>query len=296
MSAKIIDGKLVAAEMRVEIKKEVAELKLKNIVPGLGVILVGEDPASQSYVKAKERACEEAGIFSDDNRLPDDTSEDDLIALVEKMNNDDKINGILVQLPLPKHINESRVLLAIDPDKDVDGFHPMNVGKMVVGEKAFLPCTPHGCIQLLKRSGVKIEGAKVVIVGRSNIVGKPLANMLIQKNENGNATVTVCHTRTKNLKNEVLQADIIVAAAGWPNTVTADMVKEGAVVIDVGVNRVDDATRKRGYRLVGDVDFEAIKEKASLITPVPGGVGPMTITMLLYNTLESAKRANGLME
>ncbi len=296
MSAKIIDGKLVAAEMRVEIKKEVAELKLKNIVPGLGVILVGEDPASQSYVKAKERACEEAGIFSDDNRLPDDTSEDDLIALVEKMNDDDKINGILVQLPLPKHINESRVLLAIDPDKDVDGFHPMNVGKMVVGERAFLPCTPHGCIQLLKRSGVKIEGAKVVIVGRSNIVGKPLANMLIQKNENGNATVTVCHTRTKNLKDEVLQADIIVAAAGWPNTVTSDMVKEGAVVIDVGVNRVDDASRKRGYRLVGDVDFEAVKEKASLITPVPGGVGPMTITMLLYNTLESAKRANGVME
>ena len=291
MSAKIIDGKQVAAEMRAEIKNEVAELKKKNIVPGLGVILVGEDPASQSYVKAKERACEEAGIFSDDNRLPDDTSEDDLIALVEKMNNDDKINGILVQLPLPKHINESRVLLAIDPDKDVDGFHPMNVGKMVVGERAFLPCTPHGCIQLLKRSGVKIEGAKVVIVGRSNIVGKPLANMLIQKNENGNATVTVCHTRTKNLKEEVLQADIIVAAAGRPNTITADMVKKGAVVIDVGVNRVDDPTRKRGYRLVGDVDFEAIKEKASLITPVPGGVGPMTITMLLYNTLESAKRA-----
>jgi len=291
MSAKIIDGKQVAAEMRVEIKNEVAKLKKHNVVPGLGVILVGEDPASQSYVKAKERACEEAGIFSDDNRLPVDTSEDDLIALVEKMNNDDKINGILVQLPLPKHINESRVLLAIDPDKDVDGFHPMNVGKMVVGERAFLPCTPHGCIQLLKRSGVKIEGAKVVIVGRSNIVGKPLANMLIQKNENGNATVTVCHTRTKNLKEEVLQADIIVAAAGWPNTVTADMVKEGAVVIDVGVNRVEDVTRKRGYRLVGDVDFDAIKEKAALITPVPGGVGPMTITMLLYNTLESAKAA-----
>ncbi len=294
MSAKIIDGKQVAADMRAEIKNEVAELKKQNVVPGLGVILVGEDPASQSYVKAKERACEEAGIFSDDNRLSADTSEDELIALVEKMNNDDKINGILVQLPLPKHINESRVLLAIDPDKDVDGFHPMNVGKMVVGERAFLPCTPHGCIQLLKRSGVKIEGAKVVIVGRSNIVGKPLANMLIQKNENGNATVTVCHTRTKNLKDEVLQADIIVAAAGRPNTVTADMVKDGAVVIDVGVNRVEDASRKRGYRLVGDVDFEAVKEKASLITPVPGGVGPMTITMLLFNTLESAKRANGI--
>ena len=292
MSAEIIDGKQVAANMRAEIKNDVEKLKKNNIVPGLGVILVGEDPASQSYVKAKERACEEAGIFSDDNRLPDDTSENDLIALVEKMNRDDKINGILVQLPLPKHINESRVLLAINPDKDVDGFHPMNVGKMVVGENAFLPCTPHGCIQLLKRSGVKIEGAKVVIVGRSNIVGKPLANMLIQKNENGNATVTVCHTKTKNLKNETLQADIIIAAAGRPNTITADMVKNGAVVIDVGVNRVEDPSRKRGYRLVGDVDFDAVKEKASLITPVPGGVGPMTITMLLYNTLESAKKAN----
>jgi len=292
MSAEIIDGKQVAANMRAEIKNDVEKLKKNNIVPGLGVILVGEDPASQSYVKAKERACEEAGIFSDDNRLPDDTSEDDLITLVEKMNRDDKINGILVQLPLPKHINESRVLLAINPDKDVDGFHPMNVGKMVVGENAFLPCTPHGCIQLLKRSGVKIEGAKVVIVGRSNIVGKPLANMLIQKNENGNATVTVCHTKTKNLKNETLQADIIIAAAGRPNTITADMVKNGAVVIDVGVNRVEDPSRKRGYRLVGDVDFDAVKEKASLITPVPGGVGPMTITMLLYNTLESAKKAN----
>ena len=294
MSAKIIDGKQIAADMRAEIKSEVAKLKEQNIVPGLGVILVGEDPASQSYVKAKERACEEAGIYSDDNRLPADTSEDELIALIEKMNADEKINGILVQLPLPKHINESRVLLAISPEKDVDGFHPMNVGKMVVGEQAFLPCTPHGCIQLLKRSGVQIEGAKVVIVGRSNIVGKPLANMLIQKNENGNATVTVCHTRTKNLAAEVIQADIVIAAAGRPNTVTADMVKEGAAVIDVGVNRVEDATRKRGYRLVGDVDFEAVKEKASLITPVPGGVGPMTITMLLYNTLESAKKANGI--
>ena len=294
MTAQIIDGKQVAADMRVEIKAEVAKLKEKNIVPGLGVILVGEDPASQSYVKAKEKACEEAGIFSDDNRLPADTSQQDLIAMVNKMNNDPKINGILVQLPLPKHLNESEVLLAIDPDKDVDGFHPTNIGKMVVGEKAFLPCTPHGVIQLLLRSGVKIEGAKVVIVGRSNIVGKPLANMLIQKNAKGNATVTVCHTRTKNLADEIKQADIVIAAAGRPNTVTADMIKPGAAVIDVGVNRVEDATKKKGYRLVGDVDFEGVKEKASLITPVPGGVGPMTITMLLYNTLESAKRAAGI--
>jgi methylenetetrahydrofolate dehydrogenase (NADP+)/methenyltetrahydrofolate cyclohydrolase len=294
MTAQIIDGKQVAADMRAEIKDEVAKLKEQGVVPGLGVILVGEDPASQSYVKAKERACEEAGIYSDDNRLPAETTQEDLIALVRKMNKDPKINGILVQLPLPKGLNEAEVLLTIDPDKDVDGFHPMNVGKMMVGEKAFLPCTPHGVIQLLLRSGVKIEGANAVIVGRSNIVGKPLANMLIQKNAKGNATVTVCHTRTRDLPHHTKQADIVIAAAGRPNTITADMVKEGVVVIDVGVNRVEDATKKQGYRLVGDVDFEGVKEKASLITPVPGGVGPMTITMLLYNTVESAKRAAGL--
>ncbi|NIP27794.1 MAG: bifunctional methylenetetrahydrofolate dehydrogenase/methenyltetrahydrofolate cyclohydrolase FolD [Phycisphaerae bacterium] len=294
MTAQIIDGKQVAADMRAELKEEVAKLKEQGIVPGLGVILVGEDPASNSYVTAKERTCEELGIYSDDNRLPEETTQQELLALVEKMNNDPKINGILVQLPLPKHLNEAEVLLAIDPDKDVDGFHPMNVGKMMVGEKAFLPCTPHGVIHLLLRSGVTIEGANVAIVGRSNIVGKPLANMLIQKNATGNATVTVCHTRTKDLADKTKQADIVIAAAGRPNMVTADMVKEGVVVIDVGVNRVEDATKKRGYRLVGDVDFEAVKEKASLITPVPGGVGPMTITMLMFNTVESAKRAAGL--
>jgi len=294
MTAQIIDGKQVAADMRAELKDEVAKLKEQGIIPGLGVILVGEDPASKSYVTAKERACEEIGIYSDDNRLEAKTSQNELMALVEKMNNDPKINGILVQLPLPEGLNEAEVLLAINPDKDVDGFHPTNVGKMVVGEKAFLPCTPHGVIQLLMRSGVTIEGAEVVIVGRSNIVGKPLANMLIQKNPKGNATVTVCHTRTKNLSEHTKRADIIIAAAGRPNTITADMIKEGVVVIDVGVNRVEDATKKKGYRLVGDVDFEAVKEKASLITPVPGGVGPMTITMLLYNTVESAKRAAGI--
>jgi methylenetetrahydrofolate dehydrogenase (NADP+)/methenyltetrahydrofolate cyclohydrolase len=293
MTARIIDGKQVAADMRAELRDEVVKLKKKGIVPGLGVILVGEDPASQSYVTAKERACEDIGLYSDDNRLPADTPQEELMALVEKMNKDPKINGILVQLPLPKGLNEAEVLLAIDPAKDVDGFHPMNVGKMVVGEKAFLPCTPHGVIQLLIRSGVKLEGAEVAIVGRSNIVGKPLANMLIQKNATGNATVTVCHTRTKNLAEHTKRADIVIAAAGRPNTVTADMVKDGVVVIDVGVNRVEDATKKSGYRLVGDVDFEAVKEKASFITPVPGGVGPMTITMLLYNTVESAKRAAG---
>ncbi len=293
MTAQIIDGKQIATQMREELKTEVAELKKENIVPGLGVILVGEDPASQSYVTAKERACENIGIYSDDNRLPADASQKDLMTLVDKMNNDPKINGILVQLPLPKHLDEGEVLLKINPDKDVDGFHPTNVGKMVAGQKAFLPCTPHGIIQLLLRSNVKLEGAEVVVVGRSNIVGKPIANMLIQKSPTGNATVTVCHTRTKNLADHTRRADIIIAAAGRPNTITADMVKDGVVVIDVGVNRVEDATKKKGYRLAGDVDFEAVKEKASFITPVPGGVGPMTITMLLYNTVESAKIAAG---
>jgi methylenetetrahydrofolate dehydrogenase (NADP+)/methenyltetrahydrofolate cyclohydrolase len=290
MTAQIIDGKQVAAEMRAELKEKVAELKTKGVTPGLAVVLVGEDPASKSYVTAKERACEEIGIFSDDNRLPAETTEEDLLALIDKLNKDPKINGILVQLPLPKHIDEDKVLLAINPAKDVDGFHPVNVGKMVVGQDAYLPCTPHGVIQLLLRSNVKLEGAEVVVVGRSNIVGKPVANMLIQKAPTGNATVTVCHTRTKNMAEHVRRADIIIAAAGWPNTITADMVKDGAVVIDVGVNRVKDATKKRGYRLAGDVDFEAVKEKASLITPVPGGVGPMTITMLLYNTVQSAEK------
>ena len=294
MSAKIIDGKQIAADIREELKAQVAGLKEKGVVPGLGVVLVGEDPASKSYVSAKEKACENIGIYSDDNRLPADTTQEELLALVDKMNRDPKINGILVQLPLPKHIDEAAVLLAIDPDKDVDGFHPMNVGKMMVGEEAFLPCTPHGVVQMLMRSGVETSGAHVVVVGRSNIVGKPLANMLLQKKEGANATVTLCHTRTKDLGHHTRQADIIIAASGWPNTVTADMVKEGAVVIDVGVNRVEDDSRERGYRLVGDVDFDGVKEKASMITPVPGGVGPMTITMLLFNTVESAKRANGI--
>ena len=294
MTAQIIDGKIVAAEMLAELKEEVAKLKGQGIVPGLGVILVGDDPASKSYVTSKERTCKEIGIYSDDNRLDAKTPQKELIALIDKMNNDPKINGILVQLPLPDGFNESEVLLTIDPDKDVDGFHPINIGKMILGEKAFLPCTPYGIIQLLIRSGITTEGAEVVIVGRSNTVGKPLANMLIQKNPSGNATVTICHTRTKNISSHTKQADIIIAAVGRQNTITADMIKEGIVVIDVGINRVEDATKKRGYRLVGDVDFEAVKEKAGMITPVPGGVGPMTITMLLYNTVESAKRAAGI--
>jgi methylenetetrahydrofolate dehydrogenase (NADP+)/methenyltetrahydrofolate cyclohydrolase len=294
MSAKIIDGKQIAQDIREELKKEVAALKKRGVTPGLGVILVGEDPASKSYVTAKEKACEEIGILSDDNRLPANTTQAELINLVKRMNFDNRINGILVQLPLPKHLDESEVLLTIDPAKDVDGFHPVNVGRMVVGEEAFLPCTPHGVVQLLARSGVKIEGAHVVVVGRSNIVGKPLANMLMQKGARANATVTVCHTRTHNIAHFTRQADIVIAAAGKPNTVTADMIREGAVVIDVGVNRIEDASKKQGFRLVGDVDFENVSKKASLITPVPGGVGPMTITMLLFNTVESARRAHGI--
>ena len=291
MTAKIIDGKQIAADMRAKLRADVAALAKKGIVPGLGVILVGDDPASKSYVTAKERDCEEVGIYSDDNRLPASISQKELMAHINRLNKDPRIHGILVQLPLPDTIDELEVLMAIDPAKDVDGFHPISVGKMVTGQKTYLPCTPHGVVQLLIKSGVKIEGANVVIVGRSNIVGKPLANMLIQKNPMGNATVTVCHTRTKNLAEHTKKADIIVAAAGCPNTITADMIKDGAVVIDVGMNRVDDSTKKAGYRLIGDVDFENVKEKASLITPVPGGVGPMTRTMLLYNIVESAQIA-----
>ncbi len=294
MSAEIISGKELAAQIRSELKQQIEKLKSSNIVPGLAVILVGQDAASVSYVSAKERACKELGIFSDDNRLPADISEKQLLELIAEKNNSPKINGILVQLPLPKHIDEAKVLMAIDPAKDIDGFHPVNVGKMVVGERAFLPCTPHGVLQMLKRCNVKTEGAEVVIVGRSNIVGKPLANMLFQKSELGNATVTVCHTKTKDIAAHTRKADIVIAAAGCPNTITADMIKEGAAVIDVGVNRIEDASRANGYRLVGDVDFEAVKEKAGFITPVPGGVGPMTITMLLYNTVLSAKIAAGL--
>ena len=296
MTAKIIDGKQIAADMRAKLRTDVADLAKKGIVPGLGVILVGDDPASKSYVTAKQKACEEIGIYSDDNRLSASIPQNQLMAYINRLNKDPRIHGILTQLPLPKHFDELEVLMAIDPAKDVDGFHPINVGKMVTGQNAFLPCTPHGVVQLLIKSGVKIEGANVVIVGRSNIVGKPLANILIQKSPLGNATVTVCHTRTKNLAEHTKRADIVIAAAGHPNTITADMIKDGAVVIDVGVNRVEDSTKKAGYHLVGDVDFENVKEKASLITPVPGGVGPMTITMLLYNTVESAQNAAGLLK
>jgi methylenetetrahydrofolate dehydrogenase (NADP+)/methenyltetrahydrofolate cyclohydrolase len=290
MSARIIDGKAVAAKIRENLRRDVEALKAAGVTPGLGVILVGDNPASISYVTAKEKACEEIGIFSDDHRLPASASQAELLAEVARMNLHPRIDGILVQLPLQRHHDEEQVLLAVNPDKDVDGFHPVSVGKMMLGQETFLPCTPHGVVQLLVHSGVKIDGAHVVVVGRSNIVGKPVANMLLQKSATGNATVTICHTRTPDIGRFTREADIVIAAAGKPNTITADMIREGAVVIDVGVNRIPDPSKKSGFRLAGDVDYEAVREKAGLITPVPGGVGPMTITMLLFNTVMSAKR------
>lgn len=290
MSAKIINGKIIAEEIRKELQFEIKELILKGITPGLAVILVGKDPASKSYVSAKEKACAEIGIYSNDNRFNDDISEEFLLEKIDQLNQDPKIHGILVQLPLPKHIDASKVLLSIDPRKDVDGFHPINVGKMMIGEESYLPCTPHGIIQILIRSKIETSGAHVVVIGRSNIVGKPIANMLIQKNKGGNSTVTLCHTGTKNLSHHTIQADIIIVASGCPNTLTEDMIKKDAVVIDVGVNRIEDKDKTSGYRLVGDVDFDLLRKKASAITPVPGGVGPMTITMLLYNTVCAAKK------
>lgn len=295
MSAKIIDGKSIAQEIREEIKKEVAELKEKHgIVPGLLTILVGENPASVSYVTAKQKTAHELGFYSVQENLPENVSEDELLKLIDRYNKDEKIHGILVQLPLPKHINERKILYAIDPKKDVDGFHPANVGKLVIGEPCFIPCTPNGILILLAKTGVNVDGAEVVIIGRSNIVGKPIANLLMQKRKPvGNATVTICHTGTKDIAFHTRRADILIVAAGVPKFVTADMVKEGAVVIDVGVNRIG-TTPDGKAKLCGDVDFEAVKEKASYITPVPGGVGPMTITMLMKNTLESAKAWVGL--
>ncbi|MCI5123705.1 MAG: bifunctional 5,10-methylene-tetrahydrofolate dehydrogenase/5,10-methylene-tetrahydrofolate cyclohydrolase [Candidatus Electrothrix sp. AR5] len=292
MSAKIISGTETAKAIREELKKEVAELAGK-VVPGLVTILVGEDPASQSYVAAKNKTAHALGIHSEQVTLDAETSEEDLLALVEKYNNDDKIHGILVQLPLPKHIDEGKVLYAINPDKDVDGFHPVNVGKMVVGEQCFLPCTPHGVLELLTRSGVETSGAEVVVVGRSNIVGKPVANLMMQKRAAGNATVTLCHTRTKDMDFHTKRADILIVAAGVANMIKADQVKEGVVIIDVGVNRVG-MTESGKAKLAGDVDFESVKEKAAAITPVPGGVGPMTITMLMKNTVQSARQFAGL--
>jgi methylenetetrahydrofolate dehydrogenase (NADP+)/methenyltetrahydrofolate cyclohydrolase len=294
MSATILDGKQLAADMRADIARHVAGLKAGHgVTPGLGVILIGTDPASTSYVTAKEKACGEAGMYSRDVRVPASTTQEEALALVRGMNADPRIHGILVQLPLPRHIDEGAVINAIAPEKDVDGFTPVNVGRMMIGEPCFLPCTPHGIIQMLLKAGVETAGRHAVVVGRSNIVGKPVAHLLMRKAEGGNATVTVCHTGTRDLAAFTRQADILVVAAGRPGTVTGDMVRPGAAVIDVGVNRVPDASRPSGFRLAGDVDFDSVKEVASLLTPVPGGVGPMTITMLLFNTLEAARRAAG---
>jgi methylenetetrahydrofolate dehydrogenase (NADP+)/methenyltetrahydrofolate cyclohydrolase len=283
LSATIIDGKQVSSDIKAELATEVAELKKTGIEPGLTVVLVGDDPASHVYVRNKEKACELIGIRSVKHQLPDSTTQEELLALVNDLNNDDSVDGILVQLPLPDQIDEHAVLLAIDPGKDVDGFHPINVGQLMIGESIFEPCTPSGVVELLKRYDVEISGSHAVIVGRSNIVGKPAAMLLLHNN----ATVEICHSRTKDLAAETKRADILVAAIGKPKFITADMVKPGAAVIDVGMNRTDDG-------LCGDVDFEAVKEVASVITPVPGGVGPMTIGILMRNTVTAAKARAGI--
>ncbi|PKN15938.1 MAG: bifunctional methylenetetrahydrofolate dehydrogenase/methenyltetrahydrofolate cyclohydrolase FolD [Deltaproteobacteria bacterium HGW-Deltaproteobacteria-23] len=279
--ATIIDGKAIAAKIRAELKVSVAELATKGVVPGLAVVLVGEDPASKVYVSMKEKACADVGIFSDEHKLSAETSEQELLELIANLNADPRIHGILVQLPLPKQINTEKVLEAISPDKDVDGFHPYNVGRLMVGKPTFQPCTPYGVMVMLKEIGFDLTGKNVVVVGRSNIVGKPVALMCLQQH----ATVTICHSRTKNLSEVVRGADVVIAAVGVPEMIKGDWIKEGAVVIDVGVNRVGEK------KLVGDVEYAAAAELASAITPVPGGVGPMTITMLLYNTVESAKKS-----
>ena len=286
---KIIDGKQLAANLRAEIAAGTAQLKTeKGVTPGLAVILVGDNPASVSYVTAKEKACHEAGMLSREIRLPAETTEEELVALVRELNADAAIDGILVQLPVPKHIREKAVIDAIAPEKDVDGFTPVNVGRMMIGEDCFLPCTPHGIIKLIEFAGMDLRGKHAVVIGRSNIVGKPVAALLSRKQTN--ATVTLCHTGTPDVSKFTREADVVVVAAGRPNVLTGEMLKPGAVVIDVGVNRIPDATRPKGFRLVGDADFESCAKVAGAITPVPGGVGPMTITMLLWNTLESARR------
>lgn len=291
MTAKLISGTEIAQKIREELGAETAKLKGQyNITPGLVTILVGEDPASVSYVTGKQKTAKTLGFHSIQENMPLNTTEGELLALIEKYNRDPEIHGILVQLPLPKHIDETKVLYAIDPRKDVDGFHPVNVGKMVIGDDCYLPCTPAGIQELLIRSGVVTGGAEVVVVGRSNLVGKPIANILLQKKQGANATVTICHTGTKDMAVHTRRADILIVAAGRAGAITADMVREGAVVIDVGVNRTG-VTSEGKARLCGDVDFESVKEKASMITPVPGGVGPMTITMLMFNTLKAAKLA-----
>ena len=290
MGATLLDGARIAAEVRGEVAAEVREMQVRHgVTPGLAVVLTGDDPASAVYVRNKGRACQEAGMASESFILPEETTQQELLDLLARLNRDERHHGILVQLPLPPHIDEEQVVRALDPAKDVDGLHPENMGRLVLGSPLFPPCTPAGIQQLLLRSGYAPDGKHVVICGRSSIVGKPLALLLVQKREGANATVTVCHTGTPDVPAVTRQADILVAAAGRPNTITADMVKSGAAVVDVGINRVDDPSRKRGYRLVGDVDFAGVSEVAAAVTPVPGGVGPMTIAMLLSNTLRAAR-------
>ncbi|HPJ33752.1 MAG TPA: bifunctional methylenetetrahydrofolate dehydrogenase/methenyltetrahydrofolate cyclohydrolase FolD, partial [Spirochaetota bacterium] len=291
--AEIIDGKKVSAEIRAEIKDRVAELNRDyGRVPGLAVVLVGDDAASAVYVRMKDKGCREVGINSFQHILPSTTSQEELLALIDKLNNDSNVSGLLVQLPLPEHIDEKAVINAIDPVKDVDGFHPVNVGKLVAGDECFIPCTPHGCQILINRHVKELKGKHLVVVGRSNIVGKPVANMMIQKNDMANCIVTVCHTAAKDISVYTKQADILVVAAGRPGTVTGDMVRDGVVVIDVGVNRIADPADSAKTKLVGDVDFDSVEPKASAITPVPGGVGPMTIAMLLSNTVKAFEIQN----
>ena len=290
MGATLLDGARIAAEVRGEVAAEVREMQVRHgVTPGLAVVLTGDDPASAVYVRNKGRACQVAGMASETFILPQETTQQELLDLLERLNGDERHHGILVQLPLPPHIDEEQVVRALDPAKDVDGLHPENMGRLVLGSPLFPPCTPSGIQQLLLRSGYPPDGKHVVICGRSTIVGKPLALLLVQKRAGANATVTVCHTGTPDVPAVTRQADILVAAAGRPNTITADMVKSGAAVVDVGINRVNDPSRKRGYRLVGDVDFAGVSEVAAAVTPVPGGVGPMTIAMLLSNTLRAAR-------
>ena len=292
MTARILEGKVFAQAFREDAQKKAAALQEKyGVQPGLAVIIVGSNPASQVYVRNKHKSCEALGIYSEVIEMPETTTKDELIAKIDALNGDAKIHGILVQLPLPKGISEKKVVDAIAAEKDVDGFTPVNVGKMLIGETCFLPCTPHGIVKLIEVTGMDIAGKHAVVIGRSNIVGKPVAALLARKGPHANATVTLCHTGTPDLSVYTKTADVVVVAAGRPNTLTGDMLKPGAVVIDVGVNRVPDATKPKGYRLCGDADFASCAEVAAAITPVPGGVGPMTITMLLWNTLESARKA-----
>lgn len=285
---KIIDGKLIATQIKDEIKSETQNLKnSKGITPGLAFILAGEDPASQLYVKSKGKTCEELGFYSITERLPENTPEEEVLFFIKKFNENKKIHGILVQLPLPKHINEFKIIETINYKKDVDGLHPHNIGRLVIGKECFYPCTPYGITELLKRSGVETAGKNAVVIGRSNIVGKPVANLLLKKEFN--CSVSVCHSATRDIKEYTLNADIIIAAIGKPGFITPDMIKEGSTIIDVGINRIPDNSKKTGYRIAGDVDYEGCFDKCSKITPVPGGVGPMTIAMLMKNTLKSAK-------